>query len=183
MYWTFKWWSMLCWWGFSTRFINDLYTCTFYTDNLHQFQGSLHDIQSSSLLAQKIKASLQTFNNPVVLLGLQFQYGTTKLSVSSEDSLGTIYIRFQNGGRLCFANCQNSDCQAKVQNKNKVPKSISLEKLENLFDHIKTLYANIKVLNELFPSYFCEMIIVRNELILTNKKYKILMISICVTYR
>ena len=25
--------------------------CRFYTDNLHQFQGSLHDVQSSSLLA------------------------------------------------------------------------------------------------------------------------------------
>ena len=88
--------------------------CRFYTDNLHQFQGSLHDIQSSSLLTQKVKASLQTLNNLVVLSGLQNQYGTTKLSVSSEDSLGTIHITFQNGGRLCFANCQNSDCQAKM---------------------------------------------------------------------
>ena len=93
--------------------------CRFYTDNLHKFQGFLHNIQSLSLLAQNVKASLQPFNNPVVLLGLQNLYGTTKLSVSSENSLETNHITFQNGGRLCFANCQNGVCHAKMQNKKK----------------------------------------------------------------
>ena len=112
---------------------------------------------------------------------------TSMVQQSCQYPLKTVWEQFISHFRMeedyVLQNCQNCDCQAKMQNKKTVPKSISLEKLENLCDHIKTLYANIDILNELFPSYFCQNEIVRNQSIVTHKKYKILMISIYVTYR
>ena len=127
--------------------------CRFFNDHLYQYRDNLHHIASSSAIASKIKQSLDRLNNPVVLLGVASYNGTTKLSVTSQDSLSVIHVNF-NQGNICFANCQNGECNARLLNKKRIPKSISIQNSDNFCGHINTLYANIEILKELFPLYF-----------------------------
>ena len=125
--------------------------CRFFKDKLSQY--NIQNIDSQSSIGHKLKSSVHNVNNPIVVLGIPSQHGTTKLSVVSEESISMVHITFKQGG-TCFANCQNGECNAKLLNKKKIPKSISIQQNTNLCGHIQTLFANFEVMENLFPMYF-----------------------------
>ena len=87
------------------------------------------------------------------LIGIALQNSTTKLSVTHEDTVSIVHINF-NHPNICFAKCQNGECTARLQNKKRIPKSISIQETQNLCGHIHTLFANFEILIKLFPEYF-----------------------------
>ena len=127
--------------------------CRFFKDYLKQYRYTLQDITTTTAVDSKVKSSLESINNPVVLLGKSAREFTTKLSVMSQESLSMIHITF-NHSNSCFANCQNGECSARLQNKKKIPKSVSIQQNEGLCEHINTLFANFEVVQKLFPDYF-----------------------------
>ena len=127
--------------------------CRFFRDFLSEYRLKWNAIHSSSAIDFKVKESQKEVNNPITVIGIPNTDSTTKLSVLSEDSLSTIHITFK-GATKCFANCQNGECKARLLNKKKVPKSTSIQYTENLCGHIHTLFANLEVLEGLFPHYF-----------------------------
>ena len=83
------------------------------------------------------------------------QNATTKPSVVHEDTVAMIHINF-NESKSCLAKCQNGECIARLQNKKKIPKSVSIwPVLRNCLGIIQTLFANFEIVRELFPDYFC----------------------------
>ena len=126
--------------------------CRFYKEYLHSLRHKLHDIPESTTLPTKLKESLPNLNNPVVLLGIPTQLGTTKFSVASCDHLAMVHINFMLTGACC-ANCKNRECCARMLNKKKVPKQISINQNQNVCGCIQTLHANLELLQDLFPVY------------------------------
>lgn len=128
--------------------------CRFYKEHLLQHRHKLETRTDSGSFSRQVKVSVANLNDPVVPLGTPDISGTTKLSVAFEDCLSMIHINFTPGG-ACYANCQNGECCARMLNKKKVPKEVSVQmEGQNLCGHIKTLYANMEILKELFPLYF-----------------------------
>ena len=127
--------------------------CRFFRDFLSKYRSNWHTIHSSSAIDSKVKESQKEVNNPITVIGIPNIDSTTKLSVLSEDSLSIIHVTFKEGGK-CFANCQNGECRARLLNKKKVPKTMSIQNTENLCGHIHTLFANLEILEGLFPHYF-----------------------------
>ena len=147
--------------------------CRFFKEMLQEFIDDIYNITSTSLVALKIKASLQNINNPIVVMGYPTQNATTKLSVTSEENIALVHISF-NQANTCYANCQNGECKARLLNKKKVPKSISISQNTNLCGHIQTVFANFEILENIFPHYFksnnshkedetCELLTIPNE--------------------
>ena len=127
--------------------------CRFFRDHLVKLKSNLHTIQTSSMIDRKVKSSLPELNNPVVLVGLAAPNATTKISVMHEDTVAMIHINF-NRSNSCFAKCQNGECIARLQNKKRIPKCVSIEQNQDLCGHIQTLFANFEIVNEMFPEYF-----------------------------
>ena len=127
--------------------------CRFFTEMLEEFQQNLYNIQSTSITARKVKSSLCTINNPILLMGIASQCSTTKLSVVSEEDMSIVHISF-NTNNTCYANCQNGMCKAKLLNKKKIPKSVSIHENKHLCCHIQSLFANFEQLENIFPEYF-----------------------------
>ena len=127
--------------------------CRFFKDYLKQYRYTLQDITTTTAIDSKVKSSLESINNPVVLLGKSAREFTTKLSVMCQESLSMIHITL-NHSNSCFANCQNGECSARLLNKKKIPKSVSIQWNEGLCEHINTLFANFEVVQKLFPDYF-----------------------------
>ena len=130
--------------------------CRFYREFLLPIQDKIHS-QDSTVhgLALKVKQSLGISNPPVVLLGDSFPNSTTKLSVSGVPDFSLVHIHFTPNG--CFAKCQSGLCQTLHHSRKKVPKGISFEDLNSqggLCSHLKTLFENIDVLHQIFPSFF-----------------------------
>ena len=55
---------------------------------------------------------------------------------------------------VCYATCTNGECAAKMLNKKKMPKEFSISDSKNVCTHLSSLYANMEVVRNLFPSYF-----------------------------
>ena len=127
--------------------------CRFYKEHLHQFKDSLHIIDSSTSLRDKIKQSLEFMNNPVVLLGPASDKGSTKFSVKSNDHLAVVHMNFLKSG-ICYITCTNGECAAKMVNKKKMPKQFNISNTQNVCDHLHTVYANIEVIRDIFPLHF-----------------------------
>ena len=127
--------------------------CRFFKEFLQSYRNNLQNICTSSSIDMKVTSSLKNMNNPIVLLGGMNPHSTTKLSVCSEDTFAIEHISF-NMGNSCFANCQNGQCTAILLNNKKIPKAISIDQNSHLCGHIKTLFANFEVMEQLFPQYF-----------------------------
>ena len=127
--------------------------CRFYKDYLHTFRHDLQNISESTELSRKVKYSCDKLNNPVVALSTACQSSTTKFSVASEDTYSIVHVTFIPTG-ACYASCKNGDCCARMLNKKKVPKKISIDQTQDICGHIHTLYANLEVLKQMFPIYF-----------------------------
>ena len=127
--------------------------CRFFRDHLLKYRHNLQNITSSTLIDTKVKMSLPTLNNPVVLLGISSPNSTTKLSVTHESTVDMIHINF-NQSKSCFAKCQNGECSSRLQNKKKIPKVINIQESQYFCGHIQTLFANFEIVKELFPEYF-----------------------------
>ena len=130
--------------------------CRFYREHLLPIQDKIHS-QDSIVhgLALKVKQSLGISDPSVLLLGDAFPNATTKLSVSGVPDYSLVHIHFTPNG--CFAKCQSGLCQTLHHSRKKVPKGISFEDLNSqggLCSHLKTLFENIDVLHQIFPSYF-----------------------------
>ena len=128
--------------------------CRFFMDYLMKYRGNIHGITSSSIIDRKVKMSLSSLNNPVVVIGVARQNTTTKLSVVDEETVSMIHINF-NEANSCFAKCQNGEYAVRLTNKKKIPKTVRIDQSTNLCGHIKTLLANFEIVSELFPEYFC----------------------------
>lgn len=64
------------------------------------------------------------------LIGIALQNSTTKLSVTHEDTVSIVHINL-NHSNVCFTKCQNGECTARLQNKERIPKSISIQETQN----------------------------------------------------
>ena len=125
--------------------------CRFYKEHLYQNSRNLYNITSSTDIHCRVKESLPTLNNPVVVLETPMQTGTTKLSVISEHSLAVVHLNFHSC--TCFANYQNGEYNASLMKK-KVPKSISIQQHHSVCWHIQNLFGNKEILKNLFPDCF-----------------------------
>lgn len=132
--------------------------CRFYKEHLHQYREKLYNITSSTCIDNKIKDSLSTVNDPVVVLGIPTINGTTKLSIVSGEGTSMVHINFYQTNS-CFANCQNGECKSKLMNKKKIPKLITIQEHDSVCNHIQTLFANFEVLENIFPEYFSSTIV------------------------
>ncbi len=128
--------------------------CSFYRKFIHQDRSNLFHQNSTTNTLAKLQETADRVNNPVVLLGPASTSFTTKFSVVGEDSCALVHINFVPGAM--YAKCQNGLCQAKLLNRKKIPKVVSRgEKLSEKFCcHLQTLFANMDILEELFPNYF-----------------------------
>lgn len=136
--------------------------CRFYKEHLHQHREALGNSLSSTSIEAKIRNSLASVNNPVAVMGVATTVGTTKLSIMAGDTVSMIHITFSENNS-CFANCQNGECNARLLNKKKIPKSVSMQNQDNLCLHIQTLFANFEILEGLFPDYFGSSVVTDNE--------------------
>ena len=103
---------------------------------------------SFTAIDYRVKESLPTINNPVVVLGTPMQTGT-KVSVISEEELALVHLNFHSTNS-CFANCQKGECNARLMNKKKVPKSVSIQEHYSMCGHVQTLFANMEILENIF---------------------------------
>ena len=127
--------------------------CRFFRENLLDCFDVLGERDAClSLIDKKIEDSLQSMDEPVVLLGDVLPHLTTKFSVKGEDQYSVVTISFSQG--LCFAKCLQSSCAAHFRNKKKFPKTVSLEKQDQMCPHLKTLFEGIDLVRDLFPDYF-----------------------------
>ena len=113
----------------------------------------MYNITSFTAIDCQVKESLPTINNPVVVLGTPMQTGTTKLSVISEEDVALVHLNFHSTNP-CFGNCQKGESNARLMNKKKVPKSVSIQEHYSMCGHIQTLFANMEILENIFPDYF-----------------------------
>ena len=127
--------------------------CRFYKDHLHDYREKLHNITSSTSIGNNIKASLDTLNNPIVVVGTPTLTGTTKLSIMAGENISMVHVNFHQG-QYSYANCQNGECSSRLMNKKKIPKEVDIQHNDGLCLHIQTLFANFKILEKLFPDYF-----------------------------
>ena len=67
--------------------------------------------------------------------------------------MATVHLSFQTAG-ACYVNCQNGLYHAQQLKKKKMPKSIINTQSKHLCGHLQTLYANVELLQDLFPFYF-----------------------------
>ena len=106
--------------------------CRFYKDHLQKYQGHLHNIPTASSIDCQVKR-------------------VTANCQQSCSSYGDCNFYQTNS---CFANCQKGECNARLMNKKKIPKSISIQQSHSWCGHIQTLFANFEIMKELFPDYF-----------------------------
>lgn len=131
--------------------------CRFYKEHLLKHRLKLENRNNLEVYSKEMRASGANLNDPVVLLGIADVSGTTKLSVTFENTHAMVHINFTPSG-ACYANCQNGECCARMLNKKKVPKEVSVQnELQNLCGHIKTLHANLEILRKIFPLYFATL--------------------------
>ena len=127
--------------------------CRFFRDHLVDSYNTILE-QNTGLTAPlaKIQESLPYMNDPVQLLGQVLPHATTKFSVKGYDSYAVVHFNFLQ--KNCYAKCTEGMCAAKLKNKKKIPKSMSLSDKGGLCSHLQTIYDNLDYVKSFFPEYF-----------------------------
>jgi hypothetical protein len=99
----------------------------------------------SGTIREKIEDSLESINNPIVLLRSD-RKTRVKMSIMAEDGSCSFVHLSANAE---YVTCQSSMCSVKMKNQKKVSK---LNRSEGICEHLKTLYANIELLREYLPN-------------------------------
>ncbi len=138
--------------------LDDKFTCVhcrLYRDLLHPDRNLILSGNTGSQVVTKVQENLTFLNNPVVLLGPASSTATTKLSVVGQNKTSTVHLTFTPAGN-CFARCQLGTCSMYHLNKKKVPKTADSRCTDGLCSHLKTLFANLEFVYNLFPGRFGE---------------------------
>ena len=127
--------------------------CRFYKELLTDFWQNIHSGAELSILHMKIKETLGSLQEEVVLLGDVLPHTTTKFSVQGEEDLcSVVTISFRRG--QCYARCTEGICSAQSRNRKKIPKVYSCEDPGELCTHLQVLGKHYDSLHSLFPEFF-----------------------------
>lgn len=129
--------------------------CRFYREFLlNAYEEIREETAALSRPLNMVKQSINEMNTPVKLLGDVFPNSTTKFSVRGEHDYAILTFNFRRG--KCYAKCLSGMCGAKLLNKKKMPKKVSLAKEMKLCPHMNTLCEHIDTWKGYFPTYFRE---------------------------
>ena len=103
-----------------------------------------------------VQKTISEMDVPVKLLGHVMPNATTKFSVRGEGEADYAIVTFNFRRGKCYTRCLDGMCGAKLLNKKKMPKKISITDNSKLCPHMATLYANFETWKGNFPGYFID---------------------------
>ena len=125
--------------------------CRFFlTYLLGSLEGHQPEGDNTNHLLAKITPTLQQMSNPIVVLGVSTPR-VSKFSVVGDQEDFSVISMTLNADGSRSARCNHGLCRARLSNKKRVPKKVSLDKMSKICPHLHTFFANFEVVKEFIP--------------------------------